>query len=179
LPWGLSVSNSPDTLLVANSGGTNISRVFIGSTDASLLHEDLPNRILTRNTYVYTVTIQRDENTGKIRLTALGPFSYSDRPQYIPQSKGGRVFYSTRPTASSPQGTLRWLDPSLPVPDPRQIWQYGTTLKSTDQTYALFNVDSIAIGATLPSSQASDTLFIWDHPYGHKTRVIAALDPIH
>ncbi len=35
LPWGLSISNNPDTLLVANSGGTNISRVFIGSTDAS------------------------------------------------------------------------------------------------------------------------------------------------
>ena len=26
LPWGLFVSNNPDTLLVANSGGTNISR---------------------------------------------------------------------------------------------------------------------------------------------------------
>jgi hypothetical protein len=178
LPWGLAVSNNPDTLLVANSGGTNISRVFIGSTAAATLHEDLPNRILTRNTYVYTVTIQRDENTGKIRLTALGPFSYSDRPQYLVQSRGGRIFYSTRPTASSPVGTVRWLDPSLPVPDPRQIWQYGTFTKSTDQTYALFNVDSIAIGATLPSSAASDTLFIWDHPYGQKAGVIAVSDTI-
>src|SRR5262249_16999922 len=53
LPWGLFVSNNPDTLLVANSGGTNISRVFIGSSSVSGLREDLAARIMTRNTYVY------------------------------------------------------------------------------------------------------------------------------
>ena len=178
LPWGLFISNNPDTLLVANSGGTNISRVYIGSTTAANLHEDLAHRILTRSTYTFSVTIQRDENTGKIRLTAQGPFSYSDRPQYIAQSTGGRIYYSTRPTSTAPAGTIRWLDPSLPVPDPRQIWQYGTQAKGTEQTYALFNVDSISIGATLPSSSASDTLFIWDHPYGQATGVIAVSDTI-
>ena len=178
LPWGLFISNNPDTLLVANSGGTNISRVFIGSTSVANLREDLPNRILTRNTYVFTVSIQKDENTGKIRLTGIGPISYSDRPQYIVQSKGGRIFYSTRPTSQATAGTIRWLDPSLPVPDPRQIWQYGTFLKSSEQIYALFNVDSIAIGASLPSSSASDTLFVWDHPYGQSTGVIAVSDTI-
>jgi hypothetical protein len=178
LPWGLFISNNPDTLLVANSGGTNISRVFIGSTSVANLREDLPNRILTRNTYVFTVTIQKDENTGKIRLTGQGPFSYSDRPQYLVQSKGGRIFYSTRPTSQNTAGTIRWLDPNLPVPDPRQIWQYGTFLKSSEQIYAIFNVDSLAIGATLPSSNASDTLFLWDHPYGQRTGVIAVSDTI-
>ena len=178
LPWGLFISNNPDTLLVANSGGTNISRVFIGSADPAQVHEDLPNRILTRNSYVYQVTVQKDENTGKIRLSALGPISYSDRPQYIAQSKGGRIYYSTRPTATAPAGTMRWLDPSLPVPDPRQVWQYGTFIDGTVQTYALFNVDSIAIGAALPTSTNSDTLFVWDHPYGQRTGVIAVHDTI-
>jgi hypothetical protein len=178
LPWGMSISNNPDTLLVANSGGTNISRVFIGSTSASSLHEDLANRILTRNTYVYTVTVQRDENTGTVRLQGVGPISYSDRPQYLAQSKGGRIFYSTRPTAQAPTGTIRWLDPALPVPDPRQIWQYGTVSKGTELMYALFNVDSMAIGAALPSSNRSDTLFLWDHPYGQRTGVVAVFDTI-
>jgi hypothetical protein len=178
LPWGLFVSNSPDTLLVANSGGTNISRVFIGASDAAQLHEDLANRILTRNTYVFTVTIQRDENTNKIHLTSAGPFSYSDRPQYIAQSKGGRIFYSTRPTTQAPFGTIRWLDPALPVPDPRQIWQYGLKLNTTQTIYALFNIDSIAIGATSPTALNSDTLFIWDHPYGQRTGVIQVQDTI-
>jgi hypothetical protein len=178
LPWGLFVSNNPDTLLVANSGGTNISRVFIGTTAADQIHEDLANRILTRNTYVFQVTVLRDENTGKVRLTGAGPFSYSDRPQYLVQSKGGRIFYSTRPTVQAPAGTIRWLDPSLPVPDPRQIWQYATYLTGTQQIYALFNVDSIAIAATLPTSPESDTLYIFDHPYGQKSGVITVKDPI-
>ena len=51
-------------------------------------------------------------------------------------------------------------------------------LKTTEQIYALFNVDSIAIGAALPSSPASDTLFVWDHPYGQKTGTIAVFDTI-
>lgn len=178
LPWGLFISNNPDTLLVANSGGTNISRVFIGSTSAASLHEDLANRILTRNTYVYTITEQRDESTGKIRLTAVGPVSYSDRPQYIVQSAGGRVYYSTRPTAANPAGTIRWLDPSLPVPDPRQIWQYGKRIESTERIYALFNVDSIAIKVAPAASSESDTLFVWDHPYGQASGAIMVKGPI-
>ena len=166
LPWGLFISNSPDTLLVANSGGTNISRVFIGSTDASQLHEDLPHRILTRNTYTYTVTVQRDENTGKVHLTAQGPISYSDRPQFLVQSRGGRIFYTTRPTATAPAGSIRWLDPALPVPDPHQIWQYGTIVPSTTQVYAIFNVDSLFIDPAPPTSTVSDKIKIYDHPYG-------------
>ncbi|MDB4874717.1 MAG: hypothetical protein JWM41_1163 [Gemmatimonadetes bacterium] len=178
LPWGLFISNNPDTLLVANSGGTNISRVFIGSSQASTLKEDLNARILTRNTYIFTITVQKDENTGKIRVTGAGPISYSDRPQYIAQSHGGRIFYSTRPTPTAPAGTIRWLDPKLPVPDPRQIWQYASFTKTSEFAYALFNADSIAIGATLPSSPASDTLFIYDHPYGQRTGTIVVRDTI-
>ena len=45
-------------------------------------------------------------------------------------------------------------------------------------TYAIFNVDSLAIGATLPSSSKSDTLFIWDHPYGKRTGTVAVFDTI-
>jgi hypothetical protein len=169
LPWGMFISNNPDTLLVANSGGTNISRVYIGSTDASALHEDLPHRILTRNTYTYTVTVQRDEATGKVHLTAQGPISYSDRPEYLVQSRGGRIFYSTRPTASAPAGSVRWLDPSLAVPDPHQIWQYGTILNTTTQVYAIFNVDSLFINPAPPTSFVSDKMTIYDHPYGSAT----------
>ena len=164
MPWGMFISNNPDTLLVANSGGTNISKVYIGTGGA--IHEDLSHRILTRATYQYTLTVSRDENTGKIRLSAQGPFQYSDRPQYIAQAAAGRIYYSTRPTQTAPTGTIRWIDPSLEVPDPRQVWQYGTVAPGTSQTYAIFNVDSLAIHAALPTSLESDTLLLWDHPYG-------------
>jgi hypothetical protein len=178
LPWGMFIGNRSDTLLVANSGGTNISRVYIGSTDASGMHEDLASRILTRNTYVYVVHVQRDPTSGKVVLKVDGPISYSDRPQYLAQSKGGRVYYSTRPTPTAPSGTMRWLDPSLPVPDPRQIWQYGDRINSEETIYALFNVDSVAVGKALPNSTRSDTLFMWDHPYGQKTGTIVVADTI-
>jgi len=178
LPWGMFIGNRSDTLLVANSGGTNISRVYIGSTDPGGMHEDLASRILTRNTYVFVVHVQRDANTGKVLLKVDGPISYSDRPQYIAQSKGGRVYYSTRPTPTAPAGTMRWLDPSLPVPDPRQIWQYGNRLNTEETIYALFNVDSVGVGKALPNSTHSDTLFVWDHPYGQKTGSIIVSDTI-
>lgn len=177
LPWGMFIGNRSDTLLVANSGGTNISRVYIGAQDASGMQENLAARILTRNTYVYVVREQLDPNSGTIKIKVDGPISYSDRPQYLAQSKGGRIFYSTRPTASAPAGTIRWLDPSLPVPDPRQIWQYGTYLQTEEQIYTVFNVDSMAIGVARPNSNASDTLFVWDHPYGQQSGVLTASDP--
>jgi hypothetical protein len=176
LPWGLFVSNNPDTLLVANSGGTNISRVFIGSASPAALHEDLAHRILTRNSYNFQINETRDDATGKIRIVASGPISYSDRPQYISQSVAGRIFYSTRPTATAPAGTIRWLDPTLPVPDPRQVWQYGGGIVGTALNYALLNVDSVRVGAALANSPASDTLFIYDHPYGQLSGVIAVSD---
>lgn len=174
LPWGLSVSNNTDTLLVANSGGTNISRVFIGSSDASGLHEDLAHRILTRNTYVYVVHWTPSTSGGGSKITIEGPISYSDRPQYIAQSAGGRIFYSTRPTATATAGTIRWLDPSLPVPDPRQIWQYGTIVNTQEIFWAVFNVDSMKVGVADPTSGLSDSLYVWDHPYGQKTGVVTA-----
>src|SRR6185295_1069653 len=106
---------------VANSGGTNISRVFIGSTTRSQLRELLDLRIKTLNTYNSVVTENRDVTTGQVHLSLQGPISYSDRPQYVTQSSGGRIFYSPRPTPQAPAGTIRWLDPALAVPDPRQV----------------------------------------------------------
>jgi hypothetical protein len=164
-PWGMTIGNDPNVLLVANSGGTNISRVDINQTDPRNIKEILAQRILTRNTYLFVVQEEIDQNTGKVRLSLQGPFSYSDRPQYIQQSLGGRIYYSTKPTQTAPAGTIRWLDPTLAVPDPRQIWQYGSNTAGVN-TYVVFNVDS-ALVIQLPASDVRpDTLVLWDHPYG-------------
>jgi hypothetical protein len=178
LPWGMFVSNSPDTLLVANSGGTNISRVFIGSSDPTQIHEDISHRILTRATYAFTVTESRDQNTGKITLSAAGPVSYSDRPQYIAQSKGGRIFYSTRPTPTAPAGTIRWIDPTQTVSDPHQVWKYGTVTSGTQFVYAIFNVDNVSVTAAPPNSPASDVLTIVDHKSGQATGSLSVSDSV-
>src|ERR1041385_6944897 len=100
-PWGMTqTTGSADTLLVANSGGTNISRVYIGS--ATPMHEDLAHRLLTRNLSLFDVIETRAG--GRISLTVGDAISYSDRPQYIAQSATGRIFFSTRPTGSASTG---------------------------------------------------------------------------
>ena len=166
-PWGLALSNSPDTLYVANSGGTNISRVFIGS---GTMTEDLSKRILTRNTYIYKVTEQIDDKTGRITLSLQGPFSYSDRPQYLAVGRSGRIYYSTKPTTHNPAGTIRYLDPNAayPAPDPRQIWQYGVVTPTTG-VFTLLNIDSAQVTHFTGSSAPSDILTLYDHTYGDTT----------
>lgn len=177
LPWGLFISNHPDTLLVANSGATTISRVCVGNCVAAPMHEDLARRIRTRNTLIFEIQYVVNDN-GKITLTLRRTVSYSDRPQYLVQTAGGRVMFSTRPTQAAPAGTLRWLDPALPFPDPRQIWQYGTSQPNATSVYTIMNADSIRIGQTPPNATLSDTLYIFDHPYGQIGPTIVGVDSL-
>ncbi|HVZ79082.1 MAG TPA: hypothetical protein VG818_13950 [Gemmatimonadaceae bacterium] len=175
LPWGLNVSISPDTLLVANSGGTNISRVYIGSPDPSGDAEDLAHRILTRNTFVYVVHETTDPKTGVSREAFEGPYSYSDRPQYVVQGASGNIYYSTRPTVSAPTGTIRMLDPTQAVPDPRQIFEYGTRAADQNQ-FVIFNIDDLSVLKAADGSSASDSIFMCDHKPGTSNAAACVAD---
>ncbi|MGH7638596.1 MAG: hypothetical protein ACREOK_13185, partial [Gemmatimonadaceae bacterium] len=147
-----------------------------GNCIAAPMHEDLVRRIRTRNTLLFEISYVVNDN-GKIQLTLNRTVSYSDRPQYVVQTAGGRVMYSTRPTLAAPAGTLRWLDPALPFPDPRQIWQYGSS-SGAPSVYTIMNADSIRIGQTPPNSVLSDTLYIFDHPYGQIGPTIVGVDSL-
>lgn len=167
-PWGMFVSQSGanrDTLLVANSGSTTISKVDMA---ASPPVEALSKRIRTRNIVDFDVFFSTDANL-RTTITWDGKInSFSDRPQYVAQSAGGRIFYSTKPTGAKTPGTIRWLDPSLPLPDAKQIWNYGRTSATVTADYILFHLDSISVkkAAVTLVSGAVDTLFVCDHPYG-------------
>jgi hypothetical protein len=160
LPWGMFISTlDPNVLLVANSGGTNLSKV-----DLSTLQELNAQRILTRGTYLFTVNEVRDEATGKLSETVSGPTIYSDRPQYVGQLASGTVFYSTRPTTDAPKGTIRYLDPTQAVPDPHPIIIYRSLTTSTT-SHVVINADSVfAISGA--AANASDDIEICDHPPG-------------
>ena len=163
-PWGMTVSaTNPNELLVANSGGTNISRVDITSPVVSSITES--SRILTRNTFAYTVRETRDPETARIRIVVTGPFSYSDRPQYIAHSAGGRIYYSTRPTSIAPAGTLRFLDPAQPYPESRQVTSYGSPTAALNE-YTIFDVDGVSAQAEPADSPLSDLLILCDHNSG-------------
>ncbi len=136
MPWGMIIDNSNSLLLVANSGGTNISMVNLSSRLET-------GRVKTSNEWVYDVTYTKDEQSGGFKYQVAAPIDYSDRPQYIAQSASGALYYSTRPTSTATPGTLRRLDNFLDArAEPRQIWQYGSYAKGK---YVIFNADHVDV----------------------------------
>src|SRR4029079_859523 len=167
-PWGITMSRTAgagDTLYVANSGGTNLSRVFVGASTASSMHEDLANRLLTRVSFMYKLTEVRDPSTGKIRITVSAPITYSDRPQYVEQSSSGRLYFSTKPTSAAPLGTVRYLDPAAPAPDQRFILAFATP-GADPNSWLIANVDNATVTPASATSTANDMLTLCEHASG-------------
>jgi hypothetical protein len=167
-PWGMTMSRtaaSKDTLYVANSGGTNLSRVYVGGATASAMKEDLGNRLLTRVSFMFKLTEVRDQSTGKIRITVSAPILFSDRPQFVEQSSSGRLYISTKPTAAAPLGTVRYLDPAAPAPDERFILAFATP-GTDNNSWLLANIDDAGVTPSPATSTASDLLTLCDHPSG-------------
>ena len=158
-PWGLFVDNSGDTLLVANSGGTNISRVSINHANVNSVAEVASRRIKTPNTYIADITASVDD-AGTARFE-VEYFDYSDRPQFVAQSANGDIYFSTKPTSIAPDGTIRrFVAGPGPFHDVQQLFQYGTTEGSGH--VAVINADQIIILGGVASSD-SDLLRICDH----------------
>ena len=168
-PWGMAFSRtapSKDTMYVANSGGTNLSRVYIGGTPATM-KEDLVNRLVTRASYMFQLTEVIDPSTSRIRLTTSLPILFSDRPQYVQQSAGGRLYFSTKPTIQAPRGTIRYMDPAAAAPDERFILDFA--FQGNDpNSYVVANVDASNVYPAPAASGLSDSLELCDHASGTK-----------
>jgi len=104
-PWGLALGRLGDSLYVANSGGTNISVIPLA---APVLSEAQDRRIFTQNELLFSVEFAVDTSEA---VAAVRVFDYSDRPQFIAQASNGLLVYSTKPTASAADGTVRIFDP--------------------------------------------------------------------
>ena len=124
-PWGIAPwprnrsGEVGDTLLVANSGGTNLSYVDLtqGANGREVFRYALPNLV------AYGITSTTSEATGEV-ITQRTVYDFSDRPQYLATTCTGGLeptapcqnvmaVYSTTPTPgqSAPfggKGTLRW-----------------------------------------------------------------------
>jgi hypothetical protein len=103
-PWGLALGRTRDSLYVANSGGTNISVIPVRN---AVLAEAQERRIFTVNERLFGVSY--DTRTGE--ATSVTLHDYSDRPQFLAQASNGLLLYSTRPTTSAADGTVRIYDP--------------------------------------------------------------------
>ncbi|HKY99431.1 MAG TPA: hypothetical protein VJL35_16375 [Gemmatimonadaceae bacterium] len=121
-PWGIAAwprdhnGTMGDTLLVANSGATDISYVNLNGAGSGreVYRYPLPNII------AFTVTSKK--SSAGFTVTQRTPYDFSDRPQYIGTTCTGTGFgcgdvvltYSTTPTPGQSEpfvknnGTLRW-----------------------------------------------------------------------
>jgi hypothetical protein len=56
------------------------------------------------------------------------------------------------------------------------VWQYGTRITGNINQYVLLNVDSIVFRIAPANDPTSDSIYVWDHPYGQASGVIFAAD---
>jgi hypothetical protein len=160
-PWGLDLmATHKDSLLVANSGGTNISRIYLGDPGGALstMREVLPERIRTRTNFIWTVNESFD-GASAVHFLALQPTMYSDRPQYVGQTIDGTIYFSTKPTKEQTEGTVRYLDPSQPFPDMRTFAFINDDV--VIQNINFLDIDSLTVSEV--GTGTPDTLYLYDH----------------
>ncbi len=139
-PWGMVINNSSDTLLVGNSGGTNISVVDLGPrvNPPTIIGE--VDRYQTQDLQVYQVF--EDFDAFGFRIFPVLSFDYSDRPQFIAQAANGLILFSTRPAVLDDQpGTIREFDP-----DERELRffiSYADRVAPSSPQIQIVNADSV------------------------------------
>ncbi len=159
-PWGLFMNNGGDTLIVANSGGTNVSFV-----DLSTMTEHTQRRLLTPNSVLFEV--ESSVSNGLIRYSATF-YDFSDRPQFIAQDNTGVLLYSTKPTGTAQEGTVRWVDPVGTTPEVRILFNQRA-VQEAENTFAIAHIDSLQIQ---PRATADYLIRLFDHIPGNPTNVI-------
>ena len=166
-PWGMTLDNSNSLLLVANSAGTNISKVTLDTRVET-------GRVKTANEYIFDVTYNKDETSGGFKYKVAAPVDYSDRPQFIAQSASGALYYSTKPTTTATPGTLRRIDNFLDArAEPRQIWQYGTFLKNH---YVVINSDFVDV--IEGENGVADRIIICEHTPGQNPNTAVCVNSL-
>ena len=146
-PWGVALWPSTtlganaNMVMVANSGGTNISIVDVAGGVETRRHA-LPNFIIE------TVETEIDPDDGRL-VEKVQRFDFSDRPQYIGATcrpvgvtttcAADSIFavYSTTPTPgqSGPlqnRGTLRWENLTAGTPHSHFFWEHATVPPNAD-----------------------------------------------
>lgn len=163
-PWGLFFDRqgNNDVLLVGNSGGTNISRV-----DMNTRAEIISQRILTPNTLLFEVEETESEGTLEQDLTF---YDFSDRPQFIAQDANRNIVYSTVPTGSAPDGTIRLADLTTPVIEV-VLYTEHSQLQDAENTTAIWRVDDVDIGAGSAATLGDERVIVTDRVYGTNTVV--------
>ncbi|MFQ5536182.1 MAG: hypothetical protein ACE5GJ_01900 [Gemmatimonadota bacterium] len=162
-PWGMTLNIcaplSPttgcgDTLQVGNSGGTNISNVYLGPADGlGPAADDPARRLLTPDVALFDVELQEDDAGNVSYDVTFHPqvegFGFSDRPQFVARDSTGRVLYSTRVVEELDQvSTIRKAEVKAGYlqPEVKIFIEHAALLKS-DNFWAVGHVDNVIGGS--------------------------------
>ncbi|MCK5650102.1 MAG: hypothetical protein KAJ42_01940, partial [Gemmatimonadetes bacterium] len=167
-PWGISMNRGEDTLVVANSGGTNLSNVYLGpnvnSDPPYEPFEDPGRRLLTPDVVLFEVETSLDDaGFTRLRVTFIPdaePDGFSDRPQYVAVDSTGRILFSTKTTLPGNYGTIRkaYVPPGEEFTEVRLFYEHSALAEAPDFT-AIANADLVEI----INVGAGDQVIIYDH----------------
>lgn len=144
-PWGVNINRTGDTLLVANSGGTDVSNIYLGDRNGLGAREDNGRRLLTPDVTLWDVQRTSEEQGVTFEvfvLPFLGSDGFSDRPQYIAQDSTGRLVYSTVTSPGAGRGTVRKaFTPVGGETDVVMLYEHARFTKA-DEFIAMANLDA-------------------------------------
>lgn len=178
-PWGMTLDRSGDQLLVANSGGTNVSIVDL-ATERELERE----RFFAPDAVIFDLELKEGDAGTQFILhpfpTPAGP-AFTDRPQYIAVDSFGNLVYSTRTTFVGEVGTARkaYFPEGAERSEVKLFVEHGANTLSED-FWAFAHVDSIGLGIdTVSVGGGGFTLYaagvtLFDHVPGFPDSIIQA-----
>ena len=177
-PWGLTMNRGEDTLLVANSGGVNISMVDLAPGGGGAPVEDPGRRLITPDAVLFDVEESLDE-LAQIRYNVTfipdaEPPGFTDEPQFIAVDSTGRVLYLTVTEILGDFGTIRKAFVPLGETDTevRLFVQHAAMIEAA--TFAgVAHADLVFAVKT----GGDDDVFIQDHVPGDRATIVTGQGP--
>jgi hypothetical protein len=185
----MTLDNTGDQLLVANSGGTNISVVDLDNE-----RELEQQRFFAPDVVIFDLELKEGDSGYSFIVypypTPESP-SFSDRPQYIAVDSIGNIIYSTRTTSVGDIGTARkaYVADGATRAEVKLFVEHGENSKAED-FWAIAHVDSIGSSVDTISVDSLGNVFVaagltlFDHVPGFPDSVLTAtantatLDPV-
>ena len=165
------VGDTVRALIVANSGGTNMSLVDL---DGTTVQEVDSVRLFTPNSLLWSYQVSEDDN-GNTAYTSRILTDFSDRPQFIAQDSLLRIVYSTVSTESAPENTIRFIiqdpDTTSDSDTPEMLFFLNGEMvdDQSENTIVLGNIDYTIVR---PVDDTSDSVAICVHEPGYQDRLI-------
>jgi hypothetical protein len=179
-PWGLAVTRDGQSMWVANSGGTNLSKV-----DLATRREIDNERFLTPDVVLFDVELRTGDAGVQYLITPIPQTrspSFSDRPQYVAVDSFGNLIYSTKTTTVGDLGTARkgFFEPGWDRTETKIFVEHGN-FAPQENFWAIAHIDSITSTVdTLSVDSAgvatvSAVLGLFDHVPGFPNDIVKGL----